>query len=192
MRGIILWVTSGLAACSFGQTLDHDIHYYVTGSISHNLHIFASSESRVGHNIGFSVAKVDPKIKLYGKKEGELIWEGYTIETTTKNTSVKFPNGTCRGVGFIATARYRFPYRANINFYGDAGFGYQFIDHATRDLPLCNNTTFNFGVGTEFIQNDKSSIVFGTRILHQSNDGRKRPNVGQNLMEVYVGFRWKA
>ena len=104
-----MWVTSGLAACSFGQTLDHDIHYYVTGSISHNLHIFASSESRVGHNIGFSVAKVDPKIKLYGKKEGELIWEGYTIETTTKSTGGKLRIGTDRGAGFLAFARYRFP-----------------------------------------------------------------------------------
>ena len=50
-------------------------------------------------------------------------------------------------------------------------------------------SVFEIGGGLEFVSSGKGSVLLGTRLLHQSNEGRKRPNFGQNLLQVYVGYR---
>ena len=191
MRGLILGVVGILSPLSFGQSPGNDIRYYAYGNLSHNLQIFASSESRTGGGFGFAVGRMDPKLKIRHEKEGELIYEVYYSETNTKNTTVQFPYETCKAFGLLATARYRWKGGPGFNFFGDLGFGVQFIDHPTRDLPLCNNFTLEGGTGIEFKSGEKSSYLLGARLMHQSNAGRKRPNFGQNLLQWYVGFSVK-
>ena len=189
MRGLVaLGVVAVVPCLGFGQKLDDNVHYSVYYGPTHNMDIFASSESRTGNIYSFAYGRKDPAVKLRGK-EGELVWEGNYVETRTANTTVQYPSATSRGIGALASARYRWALASKLNFFADGGFGYQFIDHATVDLPLCNNTTFEIGGGIEFVSSSKSSVLLGTRLLHQSNDGRKRPNFGQNLLQVYVGYR---
>lgn len=192
MRGVLVGVICGvMTPFSFGQSANSDIHYYAYGNLSHNLQIFASSESRVGGGFGLAVGRIDPKLKIRHRTEGELIYEAYYSETSTKDTSAQFPFETCKAFGLLATARYRWKGGPGLNFFGDLGFGVQFIDHPTRDLPLCSNSTFEIGTGAEFRASEKTAFLLGARLLHQSNMGRKRPNFGQNLLQWYVGISVK-
>lgn len=180
-----------LSGFSSGQSLDHDVRYYAYANLSHNLIFLGSSESRSGGGFGLAFGRNDPKVKLYHRIEGELIWEGYYLSTSTKNTGPEFPYESSHAVGILATARYRWPSHGNFNVFGDLSIGGQWIDHANRDLPLCNNSTLGFGSGIEFRNNEKSAFILGGRFLHQSNAGRKRPNYGQNLCQWYIGISVK-
>lgn len=193
MRGLVLGLGLGvLAASAFGQLLDDDVHYYTFVNYNHNLMFLGSAESRKGQGYSFAFGRKDPKVKIYHKYEGELIWEAYYLTTSTTNTSAEFPFAFNHGAGILATARYRREIRPNWNIYYDGCVGAQFIDHPNRDLPLCNNSTFGFGFGTELITSNNGAVILGGRMLHQSNMGRKRPNLGQNLFEWYLGYKFKV
>ena len=192
MRSLI-WVAglSLLAQCSFGQLIDSDFHYYTFANVSHSLLILGSSDVRTGGGFSLAVGRSDPKLRLLRKIEGELIYEGYFVETNTSHPSVQFPTQTSQAFGFLATARYRWQFRPDTNFFADIGFGIQFENHNSEDLRLNNNTTPTLGLGMEFRTSHKDSILFGSRVLHASNAGRTSPNPGQNLLQWYIGMRYK-
>lgn len=192
MRRLILGGALGLLApCSFGQVLDDQIHYYTYGNIAHSLLILGSSDSRTGGGISLAVGRKDPKLRLFRNIEGELIWEGYYLVTDGKSTSTSFPAAHTEAWGALATARYRWPLRPSLNFFGDLGFGVQFVNHVTQDLRLANNTTPVLGLGLEFTYRNNTALLLGTRILHASNAGRTDPNPGQNMLQYYIGFRYQ-
>jgi len=175
MRGLFWGVgLCLLTSCSYGQLIDSDFH-----------------ESRNGGGFSLAVGRKDPKLRLLRKIEGELIWEGYYVETRTKNPSTQYPYQDTQAFGVLATARYRWQFRSDMNFFADIGMGIQFVNHSSPDLPLANNTTPVLGGGMEFRTNEKSSFLIGTRILHASNAGRQSPNPGQNLLQWFIGFRYK-
>lgn len=180
-----------LAPCSFGQILDDQIHYYTYGNVAHSLLILGSSDSRTGGGLSLAAGRKDPKLRLFRNIEGELIWEGYYLVTSGKNTSSEFPAEQTEALGLLATARYRWPIRHDLSFYGDLGFGVQFVNHVTKDLRLANNTTPVFGMGVEFAYQNKTALLVGTRVLHASNAGRTDPNPGQNMLQWYIGFRYQ-
>jgi hypothetical protein len=192
MRGLVFGGALCLVtASSFGQMLDSDFHYYTYANVSHSLIVLGSTESRNGGGFSLAVGRKDPKLTLFRKIEGELIWEGYYVETNTKNPSAQYPYENSQAFGVLATARYRWRFRPDTNFYADLGMGIQFVNHTSPDLPLANNTTPVIGMGLEFKVKEDNEFLFGTRILHASNAGRKAPNPGQNLLQWYVGFRYK-
>ena len=118
-------------------------------------------------------------------------WEGYFDETNTSHPTVEFPAVTTQAFGILVTCRYRWQFRPDMNFFGDIGFGAQFSNHSSPDLRLSNNTTPVLGIGMEFRGTDAQSFLVGTRVLHASNGGRTHPNPGQNLLQWFVGIRYK-
>jgi hypothetical protein len=189
-----LWVggvLGVLAPSAFGQLIDDDFHYYTTANVSHSLLILGSEDIRAGGGFSLAVGRHDPKLRLLRKIEGELIWEGYYVETNTSHPSVEFPAENSRGFGVLATARYRWQFRPDTNLFADFGFGIQFTDHNSGDLRLTNNTTPTVGFGVEFRTSPRESFLIGTRVLHASNGGRTNPNPGQNLLQWFFGIRYK-
>ena len=184
-------VLSGLVPCSFGQLIDSDFHYYTYGNVSHSLLILGSSDIRTGGGFSLAVGRGDPKLRLFRSVEGELIYEGYYVETNTSHPTVQFPAVSTQAFGFLTTVRYRWQFRPDMNFFTDVGFGIQFSNHSSVDLRLTNNTTPTLGIGMEFRTSNSESILIGTRVLHASNGGRTRPNPGENLLQWYVGIRYK-
>jgi Lipid A 3-O-deacylase (PagL) len=189
----LLW---GVGLCllgtpAFGQLIDDDLHYYTFANASHSLLILGSSDVRTGGGFSLAVGRRDPKLRLLRKIEGELIWEGYYNETNTAHPSPEFPAVNSKAFGVLATVRYRWQFRPDMNFFTDVGFGVQFTDHNSEDLRLTNNTTPTLGLGMEFRTSPKRSFLIGTRVLHASNAGRTNPNPGQNLLQWYVGIRYK-
>ncbi|MEI8282870.1 MAG: acyloxyacyl hydrolase [Armatimonadota bacterium] len=192
MRRLFLTGILGLLVpCAFGQLIDSDFHYYTYGNVSHSLLILGSSDVRTGGGFSLAVGRKDPKLRLLRHIEGELIWEGYYVETNTSHPTVEFPSTTSQAFGVLATARYRWQFRPEINFYGDIGMGIQFSNHNSADLRLNNNTTPTVGMGMEYRTSESQSVLVGTRVLHASNAGRTNPNPGQNLLQWYVGIRYK-
>ena len=180
-----------VAPGAFGQLIDDDFHYYTMGNVSHSLLILGSSDVRTGGGFSLAVGRRDPKLRLLRKIEGELIYEGYYVETNTSHTTTAFPADTSRGYGFLATARYRWQFRPDTNLFADIGFGIQFTDHNSQDLRLNNNTTPTVGFGVEFRTSPKESFILGSRVLHASNGGRTHPNPGENLLQWFFGIRYK-
>ncbi|MBI1332436.1 MAG: acyloxyacyl hydrolase [Armatimonadetes bacterium] len=191
MRGLIFGGAACLLAPStFAQALDDQFHYYTYGNVAHSLLILGSSDSRTGGGLSMAVGRLDPKLRLFRHVDGELIWEGYYLVTNGKSNT-QFPAETTEAWGALATARYRWTVRRGISFYGDLGFGVQFVDHVTKDLRLANNTTPVFGIGLEFSYANKTALLLGGRVLHASNAGRTSPNPGQNMLQWYIGFRYQ-
>ena len=176
---------------AFGQLIDSDFHYYTYANVSHSLLILGSSDVRSGGGFSLAVGRRDPKLRLLRKIEGELIWEAYYVETNTSHPTQEFPATNSRGLGVLATARYRWQFRSDMNFFADIGFGVQFTDHDSKDLRLTNNTTPTVGFGMEFRTSHRDSFLIGSRVLHASNGGRTNPNPGQNLLQWYIGIRYQ-
>ena len=180
-----------LAPGAMGQLIDNDLHFYTTANVSHSLLILGSSDIRSGGGFSLAVGRRDPKLRLLRKIEGELIYEGYFVETNTSHPSETFPAVNSTAFGFLVTTRYRWQFRPDTNFFADIGFGLQFTNHTSQDLRLNNNTTPTLGFGVEFRTSAKQSFLIGSRVLHASNAGRTNPNPGENLLQWYIGLRYK-
>ena len=180
-----------LAPGAMGQLIDDELHLYTVANVSHSLLILGSSDVRTGGGFSLAVGRRDPKLRLLRKIEGELIYEGYYHETNTSHPTAEFPAQNAQAFGFLATARYRWQFRPDTNFFADIGFGIQFSNHNSQDLRLTNNTTPTVGIGVEFRTTPKESFIIGSRVLHASNAGRTHPNPGENLLQWYIGIRYK-
>ena len=192
MRTLVLGVGGCLLApCCLGQMVDTETHYYVYGGLSHTLLILASADARSGKSFSFAQGKSDPRLTIYHRIEGELIWEGYFNESTTNQPTAAHPDRLNQQFGIMAMARYRWPEHRGMNFYGDGGLGFSLLRHSSTDLPLASDFMIGGGVGAEFHVGAKSAVLLGARYLHTSNGGRKRPNFGENLAEFYLGYEWK-
>jgi hypothetical protein len=192
MRGLIFGCAMCLIAqSSFAQLVDSDVHYYTYAGLSHTLLILASADERNGKSFSFAQGKGDPRLTIYHRIHGELIWEGYFNESKTNLTSPAYPDRLNQQYGILAMARYRWPEHNAMNYYLDGGLGFSLLRHSSQDLPLANDFMIGGGVGMEFHTGEKSSILLGIRNLHTSNAGRKRPNFGENLVEYYIGYSWK-
>lgn len=139
--------------------------------------------------MSLAVGRVDPAFRI-GNVDGELIYEGYYHQTSTRGHA-NFPAETSHAWGVLATVRYRWKFRSDINIFTDVGFGIQFVDHISEDLRLPNNTTPAVGFGFEFPTRDRNkAFLVGVRLLHASNAGRTNPNPGQNLLQYFIAMRY--
>jgi hypothetical protein len=192
VRGIVSWGAIGfLASCSFGQLVDTDVNYYVTGSYSNAMIILASADNRIGNGFSFGVGKADPRLTIHHKIPGELILEGIYNETRTSKPTVQHPSVTNQTYAIYATARYRGAKHGGMNFFGDGGLGFSLLRHSSTDLPLANDFMIGGGFGMEFAAGNNSNYLIGARWIHTSNAGRKHPNFGENSMYYFAGYSWK-
>ena len=184
--GIILGSANGIA-----QEPPRELTYYTQGFISRSQLILGSQDSRVGGGFSLGVGRKDPSLRI-GNLPGELIWEGYFHQTTSQGGVKGYPAETSLTYGLLATSRYRWKFRTDINLFADAGFGFQWANHTSADIPLAFNTTPTFGFGLEFpTKGRQDGFIIGTRLFHVSNGGRKKPNYGQNFLQWFVGFKYQ-
>jgi hypothetical protein len=192
MRKLVLvGAVCGFSPFGFGQMVDTDVHYYVTGSYSNAMIILASADHRIGNGFSIGVGKADPRLTIHHKIPGELIVEAIYNETRTSNPTIQHPSVTNQTYAIYTTARYRGAKKGGVNFYGDGGLGFSLLRHSSTDLPLANDFMIGGGFGAEISAGTKSSYNVGARWIHTSNAGRKRPNFGENAMYYYVGYSWK-
>lgn len=129
----------------------------------------------------------DPR--LHWVRDGELIWEGYFLQSTGDRV-FEYPASTTLAWGVLATARYRVKMNERDNFFYDIGFGIQWVNQISHDLRLANNTTPTLGIGIESKLNDRQSWILGLRVVHASNAGRTPTNPGQNMLELMIGIKY--
>jgi hypothetical protein len=181
-------VLCSLAGACFAQSAPKELSHYTLFVDARSQLILGSEDSRSGFGFSLAVGREDPKLRI-GNMKAELIWEGYFLQSSSDGVGSDLPN-TSLGWGAIATARYRWQIRNDINIFADVGFGVQWINETSNDVPLAFNTTPSIGFGYEFKTKDNKAIILGTRILHVSNGGRQPPNPGQNYLQWYIGFKY--
>ena len=170
------------------STADPEFNYYTYLNGTKSQLFLGSEDPRHGFGLSFGVGRNDPKLK-WGNKQGELVWEGYYLETSSTAID-NFPAETTLSWGILATARYRWQIAPGTNFFSDAGFGFQWVNHISEDLRLANNTTPTLGIGMEFNSKNNKAWLFELRLLHVSNGGRTNPNPGQNMLQFIVGLKY--
>ncbi len=192
MRGLVFWgAVFSISTSCFGQLAKGEINYYTYAGLSHTAIVLGSAENRTGSGFSFAAGKIEPKLLLFKRVPGELVWEAFYNESHTNKPSARYPSRTNQTFAINVTARYRWLQNSRLNFYTDGGLGFALLRHRSKDLPLANDFMIGGGVGAEFLTSDKTSFMVGTRYIHTSNAGRKKPNYGENLFQYYVGYCWK-
>jgi hypothetical protein len=194
MRCVFGGLLCVLSAVAFGQDKPaqqppKELNYYTLGFTAKTQKILGSEDSRTGGGFSLGVGRIDPKLRI-GNLKSELIWESYFFQSSSNGLD-GFPAETTLTWGVLATSRYRWRFRTNINLFGDVGFGVQWANHTSRDIPLAFNTTPTLAIGLEFKTRDQGAFLIGSRLLHVSNGGRKPPNPGQNFLQFFVGFKYQ-
>jgi hypothetical protein len=173
----------------WSQTPVKELTYYTMGFTSHTQRILGSQDSRSGGGFSLGVGRFDPKLRI-GNLKAELIWEGYFHQSSSDGVNGD-PANTALTWGVLASARYRWRFRSNMNLFGDVGFGVQWANHTSTDIPLAFNTTPTLAFGLEIKTRDQGAFLVGSRLLHVSNGGRKPPNPGQNFLQLFIGFKYQ-
>ena len=164
-----------------------ELTHYTMGFSARSQLILGSEDQRSGGGFSLAVGRNDPRLRS-GNVPGELIWEAYYMYTTSQGVNGDPPN-SAGSFGVLASGRWRWEFRNDMNFFGDVGFGIQWLNHTSYDVPLAFNTTPSFAFGMEF-KTKGGAVLAGARLLHVSNGGRKLPNPGQNLLQWFIGFRY--
>lgn len=88
-------------------------------------------------------------------------------------------------VGVIPVVRYRFDHGRS-NWFADAGIGLSYMNRLYQRDDKQFSTRFNFidvvGVGRNFGERREHEV--GLRIAHISNGGIKKPNPGENFLQL--------
>ena len=166
---------------------EREFNYYTLGYSARSQLILGSEDQRHGGGFSLACGRKDPKLRS-GNVPGELIWEAYFMNTNSEGVNGDPPNSAA-SFGVLASGRWRWEFRNDMNFFGDVGFGIQWLNHTSYDVPLAFNTTPSFAFGMEF-KTKGGAVLAGARLLHVSNGGRKLPNPGQNLLQWFIGFRY--
>jgi hypothetical protein len=177
--------TEGMVA-SIGSG-EKEFNYYTLGYSVRSQLILGSEDQRSGGGFSLAVGREDPKLRS-GNVPGELIWETYFMNTTSEGVNGDPPNSSA-SFGVLASGRWRWSFRSDMNFFGDVGFGIQWLNQTSYDVPLAFNTTPSFAFGMEF-KTKGGAVLAGARLLHVSNAGRGATNPGQNLLQWFIGFRY--
>jgi lipid A 3-O-deacylase len=157
-----LGVGGGFAGHEFGGVVPHDL---VLGRIYYGLML----SDVVGKNWFFR-----------GNWEilGELFGGGQT----------RPENGYA--VGVAALLRYNFATGTRLMPFVDAGVGATATDIGNPDLGSIFEFNLQCGVGLNYFWRENSALTFQYRLIHFSNAGIKRPNLGVNENMFYLGMSW--
>jgi hypothetical protein len=169
------------------EAKEKEFNYYTLGYSVRSQLILGSEDQRSGGGFSLAVGRNDRKLRS-GNVPGELIWEAYFMNTTSEGVNGDPPNSSA-SFGVLASGRWRWEFRRDMNFFGDFGFGIQWLNHTSNDVPLAFNTTPSFAFGMEF-KTKGGAVLAGARLLHVSNAGRGTTNPGQNLLQWFIGFRY--
>lgn len=125
-------------------------------------------------------------------KAAELMQELYYEHSGAKGGAGIFGNLPAQydAVGYLFGARYNWRLRGGrYGLYTDLGWGFQYSDHRTADLPSRLNSTPYLDVGL-WIPGRDHYTTLGLRLMHTSNGGTVGPNAGQNQLFLDLGVKF--
>lgn len=95
-------------------------------------------------------------------------------------------------VGALVWARTVGELSKGVQFYFQAGFGFEYSSKKTRDLQTNVNTAPTAEVGVIINPDSDNPIMIGVRFLHFSNAGTNMPNYGQNMILLVVSTKFNT
>jgi hypothetical protein len=160
-------------------------HNSVSAFFGKSVIVLGSSETRYGGGISYAYGKHEPRFETHFAS-AQLVVEGY-YDNTVGNGHRSSVNDSDT-LGFLYYGRWfsRTSMERPRPFF-DFGWGFQYADRPTRDLPSEINSTPFGDLGLAF-PCGKQQIMASVRYLHISNAGFVAPNRGQNqifLMATY-------
>jgi lipid A 3-O-deacylase len=113
-------------------------------------------------------------------------WTGSTeVFASLWSSRVAGDRVSFRQVGIIPVVRYRFDHGRS-NWFAEAGIGLSYMDDLYRRETKQFSTRWNFidvvGVGYSFGERRENELAL--RVAHISNAGFKRPNPGENFLQL--------
>jgi lipid A 3-O-deacylase len=178
-------LTCALFAMAAGHALaDHQI-LWITGSKTWA--ILGSQDIRNGLSVHFQKVKPDKRLS-FRQNRAEFVWEGY-VQRSWGGRPGRGKN-TQSNIGILALGRYEQGLPGTARSYWEAGWGLEWVDKDTQDLDSPINSAPTLGAGYIFPQGGKSELYLGFRYHHVSNGGTKRPNQGQNWIQLMLGVRF--
>ena len=150
--------------------------------------LFGDTDKRDNYLAGLSYVKPERFLKT-GRKVGDLFQEVYYEHSVSKGGSG--PRGNLpsdyEAVGYLFGDRQNWGI-GRYGIYVDLGWGLQYNNHRTADLPSRLNSTPFLDVGF-WIPNHRHPLLVGLRYLHSSNGGTVGSNTGQNQFFLDVGVK---
>jgi hypothetical protein len=162
-------------------------HNTISAFFGKSFIVFGSSEVRWGGGISYSYSKHEPRFdSRIGA--GHLVVEGYYDNTV--GNGQRAPAWDSDAVGFLYYGRWyaRSPVTKPRPFF-DLGWGFQYADRPTHDLPSEINSTPMGDLGVSFPYG-KDALSLSVRWLHISNAGFVSPNRGQNQLYLMLGYSY--
>ncbi|MBL8047899.1 MAG: acyloxyacyl hydrolase [Chthonomonas sp.] len=179
------WLAGAILAPMVAKAGDYDRPiFYLSGGKSWQ--ILGSQDLRNGYGLHVQFAKPDKRLS-FRQNRAKLVWEGYYMHSTGGR-----PNRTDdiqTNLGVLAMGRFEQGQPGSARWYWEAGWGLQYISRLGPDINLHFNSTPTFGAGY-VIPMGSREMWLGARYLHISNGGFRKPNQGQNWMQLLVGVKF--
>lgn len=149
--------------------------------------ILGSEDIRRGGGFAIQYSRSEPRFTIW-KKKAKLVLEANYANTVGGNKFEWSPDRT-QALGALALIRFETRPTHGLSTYIEAGWGFQYADKLTIDLPSRWNSTPTLGAGIMLPLRDRE-IYIGIRWIHISNGGTVGNNPGQNQILGMVGFRF--
>lgn len=150
--------------------------------------ILGTQDRRQMMGVEYGYAKPDPRLTLRGYP-AQMVYE---LKFDYSRSSGNFPEDpkSDLAIGTIFYSHSEFPYKASTGYYLDWGGGAEWLNHTSRDLPLCFDGALMVGAGYFTpMPGSTNKVLIGIRYFHISNGGRKYPNFGQNQLQLTLGVK---
>lgn len=145
--------------------------------------ILGSQDIRNSYGLHVQWTKADPRLS-FRQNKAQLVSELYYMHSAggrpnrTRDIQYNF--------GILALGRFELGASGTLHSYWECGWGLQYINRTGPDINLHFNSTPCLGAGLVF-PTSRGDLWLGARYLHISNAGLKRPNQGQNWLQVMLG-----
>lgn len=187
MPGLPLFLAVSALAVTTPSVSSGEKPWMIWGFYGQSWFIFGSEDFR--HTTGLTVqwTRPEPRFTFRGNR-ADLVLEANYFRSTGGN-KFEFDADRANSFGLLALARYEFRPQKGLASYIEGGWGLQWIDRITIDLPSRINSTPTLGAGLIF-PFGRTEVYVGVRWKHISNAGTRGNNPGQNQIMLGVGVRF--
>lgn len=183
MRSLALTAALILPFCSLAQDFGRPT-YFISGGKS--LQVLGSQDIRNGYGLHVQWSKPEKRFS-FRQNRANMVLETYYMHSTGGR-----PNRTDdiqTNLGLLVMGRFEQGQPGEQRWYWETGWGLQYISRLGPDINLHINSTPTIGAGL-IIPRGKQEFFVGARYLHISNGGFRRPNQGQNWIQMMLGVKF--
>lgn len=171
------------APAPIGQRWEREA-WMVWAFIGQSWFLMGTEDFRQGGGVAVQRVRPEPRLTYKGSR-GELVWE-LNVASTVGGDKFEWPGDTTTAVGAVALARWPVRWSRGVFGYVEAGWGLQYANAVTIDLPSRLNSTPTLGFGFDL----GAQVRVGVRCMHISNAGTRGNNPGQNQLFLMLGYRF--